>query len=73
MGTVRYRAENLDEVQRTGAAGGAGMKTYRVWVCLECEYDDIEADSEEEAFEIASDAAMNGGSWDWRVEEVQDA
>ena len=25
MGTVRYRAENLDEVQRTGAAGGAGM------------------------------------------------
>ena len=73
MGTVRYRAENVDEVQRTGAAGGAGMKKYCVWVCLECEYDDIEADSEEEAFEIASDAAMNGGSWDWRVEEVQDA
>ena len=48
------------------------MKTYHVWVRLECEYDDIEADSEEEAFEIASDAAMNGGSWDWIIEEVQE-
>ena len=46
------------------------MKTYRVWVCLEAEYDDIEADSEEEAFEIASDAAMNGGSWDWKIDEI---
>lgn len=44
--------------------------TYRVWVCLEEEYDDIEADSEEEAFQIASDAAMSGGSWDWTVEPV---
>lgn len=41
--------------------------TYHVWVCLECEYDDIEADSEEEAFQIASDAAMSGGSWDYSV------
>ena len=31
---------------------------YKVWVRLECEYDDIEADSPEEAFHIASDAAM---------------
>jgi hypothetical protein len=46
------------------------MKTYRVWVCLECEYDDIEAESEEEAFQIASDAAMSGGTWDWRIEEI---
>lgn len=29
---------------------------YKVWVCLEADYDDIEADSEEEAFQIASDA-----------------
>ena len=43
---------------------------YKVWVCLEAEYDDIEADSEEEAFQIASDAAMNGASWDWTVEQV---
>lgn len=43
---------------------------YRVWVCLESEYDDIEADSEEEAFQIASDAAMSGGSWDWTVEPI---
>lgn len=40
---------------------------YRVWVCLECEYDDIEADSEEQAFIIASEAAMSGGSWDFSV------
>lgn len=40
---------------------------YKVWVCLEAEYDDIEADSEEEAFQIASDAAMSGGSWEWDV------
>ena len=47
------------------------MKTYRVWVCLECEYDDIEAESEEEAFLIASEAAMAGGSWDFQVNEVE--
>ena len=44
---------------------------YKVWVCLECEYDDIEANSEEEAFLIASDAAMNGGSWNYHIEEVE--
>lgn len=42
---------------------------YKVWVCLEAEYDDIEADSEEEAFLIASDAAMSGASWESRIEE----
>lgn len=41
---------------------------YKVWVCLENEYDDIEADTEEEAFNIASEAAMNGGSWQFTVE-----
>lgn len=46
--------------------------TYKVWVCLECEYDDIEADSEDEAFQIASDAAMSGGSWMWTAEPVED-
>jgi len=48
------------------------VKKYKVWVCLECEYDDIEAVSEEEAFVIASDAAMDGGSWQWSVEELED-
>ena len=48
------------------------MKKYKVWVRLECEYDDIEAESEEEAFQIASDAAMSGGSWDWNVEELEE-
>ena len=46
---------------------------YKVWVCLEGEYDDIEADSEEEAFRIASDAAMAGGSWEWTVIEAEEA
>ena len=45
---------------------------YKVWVCLEAEYDDIEADSEEEAFLIASGAAMSGGTWEWRVERSED-
>ena len=46
---------------------------YEVWVRLECEYDDIEAESEEEAFLIASDAAMSGGSWDFYVKPKEDA
>lgn len=48
------------------------MKTYRVWVCLECEYNDIDAENEEEAFLIASEAAMAGGSWAFCVKEVED-
>lgn len=48
------------------------MKKYKVWVCLETEYDDIEAENEDEAFTIASQAAMDGASWDWKVEEIED-
>ena len=48
------------------------MATYKVWVRLECEYDDIEAGSPEEAFLIASDAAIGGGSWDYQVENVEE-
>ena len=48
------------------------MPKYRVWVCLECEYDDIEAENEEEAFIMASDYAIGGGSWMWNVEEIED-
>lgn len=44
---------------------------YRVWVRLETEYDDIEADSPEEAFLIASEAAMSGGSWQYTAEPVE--
>lgn len=40
---------------------------YEVWVRLEKEYDDIEADSEEEAFHIAADAAIDNGEWLYRV------
>ena len=47
------------------------MRVYKVWVKLEEEYDDIEVDSEEEAFVIASDYAMSGGSWEYEVEEVE--
>ena len=32
------------------------MAVYKVWVLLECEYDDIEADSPEEAAEMAKKA-----------------
>lgn len=46
---------------------------YKVWVCLEAEYDDIEADSEEEAFLIASEAAMSGGSWQYTAEATDDS
>lgn len=48
------------------------MSIYRVWVKLEEEYDDIEAESEEEAFEIASDAAMSGGCWSREVTLIED-
>ena len=44
------------------------MSIYRVWVRLEETYDDIEAESEEEAFIIASDYAMDGGCWQRTVE-----
>ena len=45
---------------------------WKVWVCLESEYDDIEAESAEAAFIIASDAAMSGGSWDYSAVPVDD-
>ena len=45
------------------------MKTYRVFVRLEAEYFDIEAENEDDAFEIASDMAMDGGDWEWDCEE----
>lgn len=48
------------------------MMKYKVRVCLEAEYDDIEAENEEEAFQIASDCAMEGGCWAYSVEEVED-
>ena len=44
---------------------------YKVWVRLEEEYDDIEAETEEEAFIIASDLAMEGGTWQKAVDEVK--
>ena len=48
------------------------MAKYRVWVCLEAEYDDIEADNEEEAFIEASNCAMNGGDWQYAVTEINE-
>ena len=42
---------------------------YKVWVCLEMECEDIEADSEEEAFLIASEKAVeDGDGWSYRIE-----
>lgn len=48
------------------------MSIYRVWVRLEETYDNIEAESEEEAFEIASDYAMEGGCWSREVTLIED-
>lgn len=48
------------------------MSRYKVWVRLEAEYDDIEADSEEEAFIIASEYAMDGADWQWDVELLEE-
>jgi len=47
------------------------MSRYKVWVRLEAEYDDIEADSEEEAFIIASEYAMDGADWQRDVELLE--
>lgn len=53
------------------------MSRYRVWVRLEAEYDDVEADNEEEAFIIASEDAMAGACWQrsvelWEADEVEE-
>lgn len=48
------------------------MSKYKVIVTLSESYDDIEADSEEEAFQIASKCAMEGGSWQYCARKVND-
>lgn len=48
------------------------MNKYKVYVCLEQEFDDIEAEDEEEAFIIASDCAMAGGEWSRKVELIEE-
>jgi len=40
---------------------------YKAWVCLEAEYDDIEADCEEEAFMIACEMAIEDENWCYRI------
>lgn len=45
---------------------------WHIKVKLEAEYDDIEADDEYEAFEIASDAAMAGGEWDYIAKPAEE-
>lgn len=34
--------------------------------------DEVEADSPEEAFEILSNAAINGGDWGWSCTEIEE-
>lgn len=48
------------------------MKKYRVWVCLENEYDNIEAEDEEDAILQASESAIEDANWKWCVEEIED-
>lgn len=47
------------------------MPLYQMTVTLEMS-DFVEADSPEEAFEILSEDAMRGGSWDYSYEVVED-
>ena len=47
--------------------------TYRVQGRLVFDLDEIEAESEEEAFEIASDMAINGGGeWYYKAEKERE-
>ena len=48
------------------------MKKYHIVVSLECEYDDIIAENEEDAFLQASEYAMQGGSWGWEILDEED-
>ena len=45
---------------------------YNVHVRLDCTYWGIEAKSKEEAFEIASQWANEGGTWDYGIDEEED-
>jgi hypothetical protein len=59
-------------VELTIQERGGKIKKYKVWVQLETEYDDIEAENEEEAFVKASEYAMNGASWRYEVTEIEE-
>ena len=48
------------------------MKKYKVWVCLEGNYEDIEAENEEEAFIQASEFAISGANWNYTIEEEEE-
>ena len=47
------------------------MKKYYMTVTLSMS-DYVEADSPEEAFEILSEDAMSGGSWDYSFDEIEE-
>lgn len=47
------------------------MAIYHAKGSLDFDFEDIEADSPEEAFIIASDAAMSGGSWYYEADEIR--
>lgn len=47
------------------------MPLYQMTVTLEMT-DFVEADSPEEAFEILSEDAMSGGSWDYTYEVIEE-
>ena len=45
---------------------------YNVHVRLDCSYDNVEAESKQEAFEIASQWAIEGGTWDYSIDEEEE-
>ena len=53
--------------------GENGQMIYKVWVRLEAEYDDIEAEDEIEAFQIASEQAVeDGDGWSYKIERSEE-
>lgn len=45
---------------------------YNVYLRLDCTCWDIEADSEDEALEIATQSAIEEGDWDYSIEPVEE-
>lgn len=45
---------------------------YNIHVRLDCTYWDVEADSADEALEIAIQSAIEDGGWDYNIEKVND-
>ena len=66
---MKFRMNYGDKIK---VLRGMTMKRYKVWVCLDCTYNDIEAEDEDDALLQATEYAIEDASWKWLVEEVED-